>query len=30
LAKVKALASEAPPTKGEAIRTKRFKEMVFG
>jgi predicted Zn-dependent protease len=28
LAKVKTLASEAPPTKGEAIRTKRFKEMV--
>jgi predicted Zn-dependent protease len=28
LAKVKALACEAPPSKGEAIRTQRFKEMV--
>ena len=28
LAKVKALACEAPPSQGEAIRTKRFKEMV--
>ncbi|MFZ5449349.1 MAG: M48 family metalloprotease [Thermodesulfobacteriota bacterium] len=28
LAKVKAIACEAAPTKGEAIRAKRFKEMV--
>ncbi len=28
LAKVKALACEAPPSKGEAIRTQRFKEVV--
>ena len=28
LAKVKALACEAPPSKGEAIRTQRFKETV--
>jgi predicted Zn-dependent protease len=28
LAKVKALACEAPPSKGEAIRTQRFEEMV--
>jgi predicted Zn-dependent protease len=28
LVKVKALACDAPPSKGEAIRTKRFKEML--
>jgi predicted Zn-dependent protease len=28
LAKVKALACEAPPSKGESIRTQRFKEIV--
>ena len=28
LAKVKALACDAPPSKGEAIRAQRFKEIV--